>query len=322
MRERSDASDADADADAGTDPDVQVAQVRRFNRVVTERVGVLQERFHGTDRPYGQARLLWEIGGAGQAEAEGPLDVRKLRDLLGLDSGYVSRLLRALEADGLVVVEPLERDRRVRTARLTERGREEWALLDRRSDEAAGSLLAPLNTAQRARLVAAMAEVDRLLTAGTVTLDDVPPDHPDAELCLRGYFAEVQERFDTGFDPARSLLPDAGELAPPRGQFVVARLHGEPVGCAGLKLPPGGAAEVKRMWVAPKARGLGLARRFLTELEARAVRHGAELLRLDTNKALHEAIGLYRKFGFEEVEAFNDEPYAHLWFEKRLRPTG
>lgn len=94
-----------------------VARVRRFNRVVSERVGVLQERFHGTERPYGQARLLWEIG-----EAGAPLDVRRLRERLGLDSGYVSRLLRALEADGLVAVEPLERDRRVRTARLTERG--------------------------------------------------------------------------------------------------------------------------------------------------------------------------------------------------------
>ena len=290
-----------------------VAQVRRFNRVVGERVGVLQERFHGTDRPYGQARLLWEIGGAGA-----PLDVRRLRERLGLDSGYVSRLLRALEADGLVVVEPLASDRRVRTARLTERGRAEWAVLDRRSDDAAGSLLAPLSPAQRARLVTAMAEVDRLLTAGTVVLDDVPPDHPDAEWCLRGYFAELQERFDTGFDPAHSLLPDAGELRPPHGRFVVARLHGEPVGCAGLKLPPGGAAEVKRMWVAPRVRGLGLARRFLAELEARAVGDGARLLRLDTNKALGEAIGLYRAYGFEEVAAFNDEPYAHHWFEKRI----
>ncbi|WP_327662215.1 MULTISPECIES: bifunctional helix-turn-helix transcriptional regulator/GNAT family N-acetyltransferase [unclassified Streptomyces] len=299
--------------DGGVGDIGDVARVRRFNRVVSERVGVLQERFHGTERPYGQARLLWEIG-----EAGAPLDVRRLRERLGLDSGYVSRLLRALEADGLVAVEPLERDRRVRTARLTERGRDEWTVLDRRSDEAAGSLLAPLSPAQRGRLVAAMAEVDRLLTAGTVTLDDVAPDHPDAELCLHGYFAELQERFDTGFDPAHSLLPDAGELRPPHGQFVVARLHGEPVGCAGLKLPPGGAAEVKRMWVAPRVRGLGLARRFLAEMETRAARHGAELLRLDTNKALGEAIGLYRAYGFEEVAAFNDEPYAHHWFEKRL----
>lgn len=289
----------------------QINQVRRFNRTVTERVGVLHEHYLGRDRPVGEARLLWEIGEQGQ-------DVRRLRERLGLDSGYVSRLLRSLEADGLVTVEPQPRDRRVRTVRLTAAGRAERVMLDGRSDELAGSLLKPLNTAQRARLVAAMAEVDQLLTAATVTLDTVDPDHPDARHCLRSYFTELQARFDTGFDPARSLLPDAGELRPPHGLFLLARLHAEPIGCAGLKLPSGAPAEIKRMWVAPHARGLGLGRRFLADLEARAVQHGREALRLDTNKALGAAIGLYHSYGFQEVPAFNDEPYAHHWFEKRI----
>lgn len=300
------------------DTDVgQIDQVRRFNRTVSERVGALHDDYLGRGRPIGEARLLWEIGEQGQ-------EVRRLRERLGLDSGYVSRLLRSLENDGLVTVEPQPLDRRVRTVRLTDAGRAERAALDGRSDELAGSLLEPLNTAQRARLVAAMAEVDRLLTAATVTLDAVDPDHPDAEHCLRSYFTELQERFETGFDPARSLLPSAGELRPPHGLFLVARLHGETVGCAGLKLPPGAPAEVKRMWVAPHTRGLGLGRRFLAELEARAAEHGADVLRLDTNKALSAAIGLYHSYGFQEVAAFNDEPYAHHWFEKRItaEPSG
>ncbi|MFI2264056.1 GNAT family N-acetyltransferase [Streptomyces tubercidicus] len=290
---------------------VQIDQVRQFNRTVTERVGVLHDHYLGRDRPIGAARLLWEIGEEGQ-------DVRQLRERLALDSGYVSRLLRSLEADGLVTVEPQPRDRRVRTVRLTDAGHAERAMLDGRSEELAGSLLEPLNTDQRARLTAAMAEVDRLLTAATVTLDTVDPDHPDAQHCLRSYFAEVQQRFETGFDPARSLLPDAGELRPPRGLFLVARLHREPVGCAGLKLPPGAPAEIKRMWVAPRTRGLGLGRRFLTELDALAAQQGCDVLRLDTNKALTAAIGLYHSSGFQEVAAFNDEPYAHHWFEKRI----
>ncbi|MEU3078648.1 bifunctional helix-turn-helix transcriptional regulator/GNAT family N-acetyltransferase [Streptomyces laurentii] len=290
---------------------VQIDQVRQFNRTVTERVGVLHDHYLGRDRPLGEARLLWEIGEEGQ-------DVRQLRERLALDSGYVSRLLRSLEADGLVTVEPQPRDKRVRTIRLTDAGRAERAVLDGRSDELAGSLLEPLNRAQRARLAAAMAEVERLLTAATVTLDTVDPDHPDAQHCLRSYFAEIQERFETGFDPARSLLPDAGELRPPRGLFLVARLHGEPVGCAGLKLPPGAPAEIKRMWVAPRARGLGLGRRFLAELETQAAQQGRDVLRLDTNKTLTAAIGLYHSSGFQEVAAFNDEPYAHHWFEKRI----
>ncbi|WNO71686.1 MULTISPECIES: helix-turn-helix domain-containing GNAT family N-acetyltransferase [unclassified Streptomyces] len=289
----------------------QIGQVRRFNRTVTERVGALQDHYLGRDRPIGEARLLWEIDDRGQ-------DVRRLRERLGLDSGYVSRLLRSLEAAGLVTVEPQPRDRRVRTVRLTDAGRAERAVLDGRSDELAGSMLEPLSPAQRGRLVAAMAEVDRLLTAATVVLDAVDPDSPDARDCLRSYFTELQERFDNGFDPARSLLPDAGELRPPHGLFLVARMQGEPIGCAGLKLPAGAPAEIKRMWVAPRARGLGLGRRFLAELEARAVRHGCGVLRLDTNKALDAAIGLYHSAGFEEVPAFNDEPYAHHWFEKRI----
>ncbi|MGV2915189.1 bifunctional helix-turn-helix transcriptional regulator/GNAT family N-acetyltransferase [Streptomyces alfalfae] len=291
--------------------EAQIERVRRFNRTVTERVGVLHDHYLGGDRPVGEARLLWQIGEAGQ-------DVRRLRERLGLDSGYVSRLLRALEADGLVTVEPLPEDRRARTVRLTEAGRAERALLDARSDDLAGSLLAPLDEGQRARLVDAMDEVGRLLTAATVTLDVVDPGHPDPQSCLCAYATELRAAFDTGFDPARSLLPDPGELRPPRGLFLVARQRGEPVGCAGLKLPADAPAEIKRMWIAPRARGLGLARRLLTELEERAAGHGRDVLRLDTNKALTAAIALYRSHGYREVPAFNDEPYAHHWFEKRL----
>lgn len=156
-----------------------------------------------------------------------------------------------------------------------------------------------------------------------ITVTEADPAHPDAEYCLRAYFTELQERFDTGFDPSRSLLPDAGGLRPPKGLFLVARRSGEsvPVGCAGLKLPPDAPAEIKRMWVAPAARRLGLGRRFLTELETRAAAHGATVLRLDTNKTLDAAVALYHAYGFEEVPPFNDEPYAHHWFEKRVAPA-
>src|SRR3954467_12644167 len=116
-----------------------VARVRRFNRTVTQRLGVLEETYLSRARPIGQARLLWEIG-ADRVEGRG------LRARLDLDSGYLSRLLRALEADGLVLVEPGAADRRVRTARLTAPGRTERDELDRRSDELAAGLLAPLDS--------------------------------------------------------------------------------------------------------------------------------------------------------------------------------
>jgi DNA-binding MarR family transcriptional regulator len=290
-----------------------IEQVRSFNRAVTQRAGALSDAFLSRGRPLGQARLLWEIGPAGS-------DVRRLRSRLDLDSGYLSRLLRSLENDGLVAVGPSQADRRVRTARLTARGLAERAELDRRSDEMATSILQPLSARQRTRLVTAMAEVERLLLASTVRVAVCDPRHPDARACLQAYFSELSRRFDGGFDPARSISADDGELTPPAGLLLIATLHGEPVGCGALKFHRGAPAEVKRMWVTPGARGLGLGRRLLTELEAHAAARGARTLRLETNRALGEAIGLYRAAGYREVAAFNDEPYAHHWFEKTLDP--
>lgn len=292
----------------------EIDLVRSFNRTLTERVGVLHDRYLGRDRPIGQARLLWEIGGGRGG------DVRQLRERLGLDSGYLSRLLHALEADGLVTVRPHPGDQRVRAVELTEAGRAERALLGDLSDELAASMLAPLNPVQRTRLTTAMAEVERLLTAAVVTVHEVDPEHPDARHCLRAYYADLAERFESGFDPLLSTLPDPGALRAPHGLFLIARLHGSPVGCVGLKLPAENeTAEIKRMWVAPEVRGLGLARRFLAELEAAAIRHGRTALRLDTNRSLTAAIALYRSAGFAEIPAFNHDPYAQLWFEKPIR---
>jgi ribosomal protein S18 acetylase RimI-like enzyme/DNA-binding HxlR family transcriptional regulator len=288
-----------------------VAQVRRFNRTVTQRVGALDEAFLSRGRPLGQARLLWEIGPDG-------CDVRLLRAALDLDSGYLSRLLRSLETDGLVAVERSGSDGRVRTARLTARGVAERAVLDRLSDDAAAAILGPLSRAQRTRLVTAMAEVERLLVASAVRVSGCDPRHPDARSCLRAYFSELARRFDTGFDAARSLTAGDDELTPPAGLLLVATLHGEPVGCGGIRFRGDGPADIKRMWVAPAVRGLGLGRRLLTELEGHAAARGAGVLRLETNRALAEAIGLYRAAGYREVTAFNDEPYAHHWFEKTL----
>ena len=138
-----------------------IAAVRRFNRAVTQRAGALDDAFLARGRPLGQARVLWEIGPDGR-------DVRDLRARLDLDSGYLSRLLRGLERDGLVTVEVNEADGRIRTARLTAAGEAERAELDRLSDDAAASLLGPLSDRQRGRLVTAMAEVERLLTASAI----------------------------------------------------------------------------------------------------------------------------------------------------------
>ena len=293
------------------DPDL-VDGVRRFNRTVTQRIGALDDAF--------LARVPSAGRGAG-AVGDRPAgrDVRALRERLDLDSGYLSRLLRGLERDGLVRVEPSAADGRVRTARLTEAGQAERAALDRLSDDAAAALLAPLSGGQRTRLVdrdgRGRAAPDGLggrrravPARGTRTpgsaCTPTSPSWPGGST--------------RGSIPARSSSAADAEMTPPAGVLLVATLHGEPVGCGALKFHGGAPAEAKRMWVAPSARGLGLGRRLLAELEAHAAAEGVRTVRLETNRALAEAIGLYRAAGYREVAPFNDEHYAHHWFEKQL----
>lgn len=286
-------------------------RVRSFNRTVAERIGALDDHFLGRDRPMGESRILWEIAAAGT-------EVRVLRTRLGLDSGYLSRVLRSLERQGLVTTEESPEDRRVRLVRLTGPGRAERGELDRRSDHVAESFLAPLGARQQTRLVAAMAEVEQLLQASMVRFAIEDPATPDALWCIAQYFAELGDRFEDGFDPARSIPADTEELRPPHGALILARLRDRPIGCGALKFHSGAPAELKRMWVAAEARGLGVGRRLLEELERLARVGGAAVVRLETNRTLTEAIALYRSSGYREVEPFNDEPYAHHWFEKRL----
>jgi DNA-binding MarR family transcriptional regulator len=294
--------------------DASVDQVRSFNRVVTQRIGALSDRFLARGRPLGEARMLWEIGPGG-------CEVRTLRKRLELDSGHASRLLRSLEAAGMVRVAPSASDRRVRVATLTRAGLAERKLLDQRSDELAESMLAPLDAERRERLVDAMRTVERLLTFAAVEFRPVDPNHPDARQCFRAYFAELDSRSESGFDPDAGISAEPHELTPPAGCLLVAYLHSEPLGCGAVKHHADAPSEIKRMWVSASARGLGIGRRLLAELEARAVESGASMTRLETNRTLVEAIALYRSAGYREVPAFNDEPFADHWFEKDL-PSG
>jgi len=205
----------------------------------------------------------------------------------------------------------------VRIARLTKAGRRELAALDQRSDDAAAAILHPLNDRQRTKLVTAMAEVERLLIASTVEVRECNPRHRDARFCLQTYYSELAVRFHEGYDPAVSPVADA-EMTPPAGLLLVASLHGEPVGCGALIFHPDAVGLVKRMWVAPAVRGLGLGRRLLYELEDRARARGVRLMRLETKNELSEAIRMYKTSGYREVVPFNDEPYADHWFEKPL----
>ena len=296
--------------------EAQIQQVRSFNRAVTQRIGVLSDDYLGRGRPLGESRLLFEIGREGA-------DLRDLRTQLALDSGYLSRLLRALEAQGLVSSKRAADDGRVRRAVLTRKGLREFDTLDRHSQDFATSLLTSLSAAQRQRMIAAMSEVERLMRVSAVTIEPADPASADARQCIDAYFRELQQRFEAGFDPGLTVSAHPEELVPPAGLFLIARLDGRPVGCGAIKVRKRGVGEIKRMWVDPSARGLGIAQRLLDALEKQAVQMGLDTVQLDTNRALKEAHAMYTRNGYGEIARYNDNPYAHHWFEKRgLRRKG
>ena len=238
---------------------------------------------------------------------------------LDLDSGYLSRVLRARW-------KPRAWSRSVRvqaidaSARRTSR---EPAAVNAR-DSTRAATRSPRRSSSRSTTGSESASsrrcgtCERLLTAPLVEIGPTDPEAADARFCLDAYFAELGTRFDRGFDPARSISADDDELRPPAGVLLVARLRSEPIGCGALKFHRRAPTEIKRMWVAPSARGLGVGRKLLAALEQRGREHGRRTVRLETNRALTEAIAMYRSAGYVEVDAFNDEPYAHHWFEKRL----
>ena len=151
----------------------------------------------------------------------------------------------------MVRVSQSPQDGRARVVTLTARGRRERATLDQRSDALAASMLKPLDPSRREHLVRAMAEVERLLTAASVTITPIDPEHVDARRCVAQYAVELNQRSTRRFDPAVGATALPHELRPPAGRFFVARLEGEVVGCGAVKHHAGSPAEIKRMWIAP-----------------------------------------------------------------------
>jgi GNAT superfamily N-acetyltransferase len=145
---------------------------------------------------------------------------------------------------------------------------------------------------------------------------EVDAGSPAAQAAIIAYFAELSARFPAGFDPTGYLAPE--DYNPPRGRFFLAVSDGVVMACGGLQWIDHGIAEIKRMWVDPAWRGRGLAGRLLGHLEQTALESGRAIVRLDTNPVLVEAIAMYRKSGYVEIQRYNDNPYAGLWFEKTL----
>ncbi|MGW2286799.1 GNAT family N-acetyltransferase [Streptomyces phaeochromogenes] len=281
-----------------------VTTLRRFNRYFTRRIGVLDDHYLGQDRPLGEARLLFEIGTGAS--------LKELRTRLGLDAGYLSRMVRALEGQGLVRVSVHPTDSRLRLAELTAAGRAELAEQNRRADGLAKGLLDGLSEEQRGRLTEAVTVAERLLRLAGVGIRATDARSADARACLAGFAAELDERFPEGYATA--------DLVPPEqiAVLLVAYEEERAVGCGALCALDTGTAEIRHLWVHPDARGLGLGRRLLTALEHAAARRGHHVVRLDTHEVLTEAAAMYRTSGYVEIPAYDANAHASYWFEKVL----
>ena len=289
-----------------------VDTVRRFNRVYTQRIGVLEDSFLGTGYSLGAARVLFEIG------AEG-VSVLELRSRLRLDSGYLSRLLRQLDESGSVEVVADPVDRRRRVARLTVHGRRKLRQIEERNQSTVASLVAELSPRLRSELEAALGRAEHLVRLATIQFDVGDAGSPDAQWAVGQYFAEINERFPGGFHSWDALEGDVPAYAVSAGgAFVLARSDEAVVGCGGLVRIDDQTAEIKRMWVHPAWRGGGVAWRLLSAIEENARESGYRRVVLDTNPTLVEAIAMYKRAGYRPTPRYNDNPYAGHWFEKSL----
>lgn len=144
------------------------------------------------------------------------------------------------------------------------------------------------------------------------------PASPPALDCLRAYYAELASVFPGGFDPGPIPGDGLDQMRAPLGAFVLAWDGPTPIGCVALRGEGTPTAEVKRLWVAPAARGTGLATTLMTSIEAHARTLGITRLVLDTSRHLPKAVALYRNHGWTEIARYNDNPYAHHFFEKHL----
>ena len=212
------------------------------------RIGVLSDDFSVAGSRWPSRGCWFEIGGKARRARPARAPVAGFR--------YFSPLLRSLEAQGLAKSQRATGDGRVRRVTLSRKGLREFDVLDHCSQDFATSLLAPLGAAQRERMIAAMAEVERGMRASAVTIEPAEPESADARACVAAYFRELDERFESGFDPAVGAAGDAGAFVPPAGLFLIARLDGRAVGCGALRVMAR-ASRDQALWVDASARGLG-----------------------------------------------------------------
>lgn len=293
--------------DGVNDPPVpdELGRLRRFNRLLTQRIGLLDERHLGSPLPFAQARLLYEVA------VLAPLATHHLRRLLAVDAAALSRGLAALEARRLLRRQMDPANARNRIVEVRTSGRRLLAALDVRADDRVSAMIARLAAGERRRLVGAVDEIYRLLVGASLRIERRPERDADVRAAQAAYLAEIARRFGRPLDPWNQ-----GPVAPALSLLVVDGRR--PVGCGALREIEPRTGEIKRMWLHPDIRGLGLGARLLAALESAARGAGHREVRLDTNDRLAEAIALYEAADYRRIERYNDNPDATRFYAKPL----
>ncbi|TQS30907.1 helix-turn-helix domain-containing GNAT family N-acetyltransferase [Microbispora sp. KK1-11] len=279
-----------------------VSEVRAFNRFYTSVIGVLGAGMHDTSYSLTEARVLFELGTTEAADAA------DIRAMLGLDPGYLSRILARFESDGLVSRERSAEDARRQVVRLTPKGRDTFAVLDRRSAAEIEALLAKLTDPERRRLVSAMGTVRSLLEPAERREPYVirPPRAGDLGWVVHRHGALYSEEYGWGaaFEAlvARIVAEYVDEHDPRREAAWIAEVRGEPVGCVFCVRKDDTTAQLRLLLVEPSARGMGIGGRLVEECLRFAAAAGYRRIMLWTRDALSSARRIYQAAGFELVE--------------------
>jgi len=296
-----------------------VAEIRRFNRFYTRRIGVLEERLLDTPFSLAESRVLYEL-----ANRDAPTATELAKEL-GLDPGYLSRMLRRFESSGLVVRTRSRSDGRQSHLELTPEGRGAFAPLDQRSHDAVAAMLAGLENGQQQKLVAAMRAIEALLRARP--RDERPyvlrPHQPgDMGWVVSRHGALYAQEYGWNIEfealVAEIVTQFIKQFDPSRERCWIAEIDGEPVGSVFVVKQSDQVAKLRLLLVEPHARGLGIGARLVEECVRFSRQTGYKTLTLWTNHVLHAARHIYQRCGFrlvheEKHHMFGPELIGQTW---------
>jgi DNA-binding MarR family transcriptional regulator/GNAT superfamily N-acetyltransferase len=291
----------------------EVSAIRAFNRFWTQQIGLLQAGLVDTPYSLTEARVLFELA---QREST---DLADLRGALGLDAGYLTRIVGRLKDAGLITAERSPDDGRRQVIRLTGQGRAEFGTLDARSNEATASMLEGIAAADRRRLVAAMATIEDTLAPRPAEpprgylLREPGPGDLGWMVGRNGAVYAAEYGWDQSYEAlvARIVADFAQHHDPARQRAWIAEVDGEPVGCVLCVRRDEDTAQLRILLVDPAARGLGIGARLVEECIRFARTAGYRSLVLWTNDVLVSARRVYEAAGFELVDEEAHHSFGH-----------